>query len=61
MTISDKKALYNYLTTNYNKDIPPLLDQSGTVLVSIGLSVVSLNDIDEVSEQFSVSAFFTVQ
>ena len=61
MTMNDKKTLYNYLTTNYNKDIPPLQDQSGTVLVSISLSLVSLNEIDEVSEQFSVSAFFTVQ
>ena len=60
MSYSYKRALYTNLTTNYNKDIPPILDQRNVVFVRMSLKVVSLNDIDEVSEQFSVSAFFTI-
>ena len=59
-TINHKKALYTNLTTDYNKDIPPITNQSDVIYVTVSLSVVSLNDIDEVSEKFSVSAFFTI-
>ena len=59
-TMSDKKALYTNLTKDYNKDIPPVKYQNEAVLVNISLSLVSLNDIDEVLEMFSVSGFFTI-
>ena len=59
-TISDKKTLYTSLLTDYNKDVPPVNNQLDFVSVNISLSIVSLNDIDEVLEKFAVSGFFTI-
>ena len=58
--MSDKKALYTNITTDYNKDIPPINNQSAAVSVNISMSLVSLNNIDEVLEMFSISGFFTI-
>ena len=59
-TMSDKKLLYNNLTADYNKDIQPINNQSAIMTVDISLSVVALNDIDEVLEKFAVAGLFTI-
>ena len=59
-TMGDKKLLYNNLTADYNKDIIPIYNQSASITVDVSLSVVALNDIDEISEKFAVSGFFTI-
>ena len=59
-TLGDKKALYTSLLTDYNRDILPVKQQSDFVSVNIALSVVSLNEIDEVLEKFALSGFFTI-
>lgn len=59
-TLSDKKTLYDFLLTDYNKEIPPVTQQSDYVSVQIALNIVALNEIDEVLEKFALSGYFEI-
>ena len=52
--------LYTDLMTNYNLEIRPVANQSDTVMVDIYLSIVSIQEFDEVLGKFSAVAFLNV-
>ena len=57
-TIDDAKALHSSLMADYNKYIRPVRQQHKQVVVNMSMSIVALQEFDEVLEKFSVVGVF---
>ena len=57
-TIDDARELHSYLLTDYNKYIRPVKQQSDQVVVNISMTMIALQEFDEVLEKFSVVGVF---
>ena len=56
--IEDSRNLRTDLLTNYSKYIRPVDDEDNVVRVYLGLSVIAIQEFDEVLERFSVAGAF---
>ena len=56
--IEDARSLRTNLLTNYSKYIRPVSDENDVVNVYLGLSVIAIQEFDEVLERFSVAGAF---
>lgn len=61
-TSNDTRDLFNTLFVNndYNKQVRPVFDQTGVVLVTVPMQLTSIYEIDEVSEKLVVSGFLYI-
>ncbi|XP_021363743.1 neuronal acetylcholine receptor subunit alpha-9-like [Mizuhopecten yessoensis] len=59
-TIETTKLLFQDLFSNYSKHVLPVIDQSKPVSVNMDLSVVSINDFDEVTGTLTIVAILNV-
>jgi hypothetical protein len=59
-THSDVNTLYASLTSGYNKEIRPEVDQSLVTEVTASFNPISLQDIDEVDGTVTITGFFTL-
>lgn len=57
-THSDVNTLYTSLTSGYNKEIRPEVDQSLVTEVTASFNPISLQDIDEVEGTVTITGFF---
>ena len=60
-TMNETKALHTDLMTDYNKYVRPVNNQSEAVSVQMGLTIIALQEFDEVLEKFSVVGVFHMQ
>ena len=60
-TSSQADAIYKHVLTDYNKEIVPVLDQEKTVFVNISISVININNFDELSGTLELSLIFLLE
>ena len=53
-SLDEAKTLHSNMTSGYNKYVRPVTDQTQPVAVQVSLSVIAIQEFDEVLEKFSV-------
>ena len=56
--LNDTESLYKYLFESYRKELRPVLNQTDVVNVRITLSILTINDFDEVSGTITLTVMF---
>ena len=59
-SLDDAKALHTHLLKDYNKYVRPVKDQSMPVDVHLMMTIISLQEFNEVLERFSVAGGFSL-
>ncbi|XP_069118191.1 neuronal acetylcholine receptor subunit alpha-2-like [Argopecten irradians] len=59
-SLTDSKALFNNLTSGYNKEMRPIHDQDGVFTLKLDMYLLSIKDFDEVSGTLNVLGAFMV-
>ncbi|XP_060083047.1 neuronal acetylcholine receptor subunit alpha-3-like [Ylistrum balloti] len=59
-SISDANALFNNLSSGYNKEVRPVGNQGDSLPVYINMFLISIKDFDEVSGTLSILAVFVI-
>ena len=58
--LSDTATLYTKLLSGYNKRLLPLYNQSATVVVNVGVSIININGFDEMSGGLALTLGFSL-
>jgi hypothetical protein len=52
-----ESRLLHYLLTNYNRQVRPLLDHSGNITVSVGITLTQIFDMDEKNQVMTTNVW----
>ncbi|KAH3830498.1 hypothetical protein DPMN_103742 [Dreissena polymorpha] len=57
-TLDETEKLYEHISKGYDKRLLPIVNQSEVIVVTVQVSVVSINKFDEISGDLGVTVLF---